>query len=47
MAHLQLGSWVLTLISFPLAFLVIRSVKETNYDDEKVRDLFIFFFQYD
>jgi hypothetical protein len=25
------------LMSFPLAFIVIRSIKETNYDDEKVR----------
>lgn len=25
------------LVSFPLAFLVIRTVKETNYNDEKVR----------
>jgi hypothetical protein len=24
------------LVSFPLAFLVIRSIKETNYEDEKV-----------
>ena len=24
------------LVSFPLAFLVIRTIKETNYDDEKV-----------
>ena len=23
------------LVSFPLAFLVIRTIKETNYDDEK------------
>ena len=41
-AHLlnfQLGSWILTLASFPLAFLVVRTIKETNYDDEKVRDV--------
>jgi len=31
-----LGSWILTLISFPLAFLVIRQIKETNYDDENM-----------
>jgi len=24
------------LVSFPLAFIVIRSIKETNYEDEKV-----------
>lgn len=24
------------LVSFPLAFVVIRSIKETNYDDEQV-----------
>lgn len=24
------------LVSFPLAFLVIRTVKETNYEDEKM-----------
>ena len=24
------------IVSFPLAFLVIRSIKETNYDDENV-----------
>jgi len=30
-----LGSWVLTLVSLPLAFLVIRTIKETNYDDEQ------------
>jgi MFS family permease len=31
-----LGSWILTLISFPLAFLVVRQIKETNYDDENM-----------
>jgi len=31
-----LASWILMLASFPLAFIVIRSVKETNYDDEKM-----------
>lgn len=31
-----LGSWILTLVSFPLAFLVIRQIKETNYDDEQM-----------
>jgi len=30
----HLASWILMLASFPLAFLVIRSVKETNYEDE-------------
>ena len=24
------------LVSYPLAFLVIRTIKETNYEDEKV-----------
>ncbi|KAF8583564.1 MFS general substrate transporter [Ramaria rubella] len=33
-ALFQLASWVLMLVSFPPAFLVIRSIKETNYDDE-------------
>ncbi|KAF8580213.1 MFS general substrate transporter [Ramaria rubella] len=33
----HLASWVLMLISFPPAFLVIRSIKETNYDDENAR----------
>ncbi|KAI0634681.1 MFS general substrate transporter [Trametes polyzona] len=32
----HLASWVLMLFSLPLAWLVIRTVKETNYDDEKV-----------
>jgi len=32
----HLASWILMLVSFPLAFLVIRSIKETNYDDEKM-----------
>jgi len=31
-----LASWIMMLFSFPLAFLVIRTIKETNYDDEKV-----------
>jgi hypothetical protein len=39
--HSQLGSWILILISFPLTFLVIHSIKETNYNDEKVGDLYI------
>jgi len=30
-----LGSWILTLFAFPLAFLVIRTIKETNYEDEQ------------
>lgn len=25
------------LVSFPLAFIVIRSIKESNYEDENVR----------
>jgi len=29
-----LASWLMMLFSFPLAFLVIRTIKETNYDDE-------------
>ena len=37
--HFQLGSWILTLASFPLALLVVRTIKETNYDDEKVREI--------
>jgi hypothetical protein len=32
----QLASWILMLVSFPLAGLVIHSIKETTYDDEKV-----------
>ena len=32
----HLASWCMMLFSFPLAFLVIRTVKETNYEDEKV-----------
>ncbi|KAH9848983.1 MFS general substrate transporter [Lenzites betulinus] len=32
----HLASWILMLFSLPLAYLVIRSVKETNYEDEKV-----------
>ncbi|KAF8512978.1 MFS general substrate transporter [Gautieria morchelliformis] len=31
-----LASWIMMLVSFPLAFLVIRSIKETNYDDEQM-----------
>ncbi|CAL1708425.1 unnamed protein product [Somion occarium] len=31
----HLASWILMLVSYPLAFLVIRTVKETNYDDEE------------
>ncbi|KAF8527248.1 MFS general substrate transporter [Gautieria morchelliformis] len=29
-----LAGWSIMMVSFPLAFLVIRSIKETNYDDE-------------
>lgn len=32
----HLASWIMMLFSFPLAFLVIRTIKETNYEDEKV-----------
>ncbi|KAF8582939.1 MFS general substrate transporter [Ramaria rubella] len=32
----HLATWCLMLTSFPLAFLVVRSIKETNYEDEKV-----------
>ncbi|KAI0824942.1 MFS general substrate transporter [Trametes gibbosa] len=32
----HLASWLMMLASLPLAWLVIRSVKETNYEDEKV-----------
>ncbi|GJJ14230.1 hypothetical protein Clacol_008493 [Clathrus columnatus] len=31
-----LGSWIMMLVSFPLAFIVIRSIKDTNYTDEKM-----------
>ncbi|KZT07911.1 MFS general substrate transporter [Laetiporus sulphureus 93-53] len=31
-----LASWIMMLASFPLAFLVLRTVKETNYDDEQM-----------
>ncbi|KAI0819382.1 MFS general substrate transporter [Trametes gibbosa] len=32
----HLASWILMLVSFPLAWLVLRTVKETNYGDEEV-----------
>ena len=32
----HLASWIMMLVSFPLAFLVIRTIKETNYEDEQV-----------
>ncbi|OBZ77668.1 UNC93-like protein 2 [Grifola frondosa] len=32
----HLASWILMLVSFPFAWLVLRTVKETNYEDEKV-----------
>lgn len=32
----HLASWCMMLVSFPLAFVVIRSIKETNYEDEEV-----------
>lgn len=31
----QLVSWLLMFCSMPLALLVIRTIKDTNYDDEK------------
>ncbi|KAI0784071.1 MFS general substrate transporter [Abortiporus biennis] len=32
----HLASWIMMLFSFPLAFFVIRTIKETNYDTEKM-----------
>ena len=32
----HLASWIMLLVSFPLAYLVLRTIKETNYDDEQV-----------
>ena len=32
----QLVSWILMLASFPFAFLVLRTVKETNLEHEEV-----------
>lgn len=32
----HLACWSMLLFSFPLAFLVIRTIKETNYGDEEV-----------
>ncbi|TBU25016.1 major facilitator superfamily domain-containing protein [Dichomitus squalens] len=32
----HLASWTMLLFSFPLAYLVLRTVKETNYDVEKM-----------
>ncbi len=32
----HLASWLMMLFSFPLAWLVIRTVKESNYEDEDV-----------
>ncbi|KAI0682896.1 major facilitator superfamily domain-containing protein [Cytidiella melzeri] len=32
----HLASWIMMLVSFPLAFLVIRTIKETNYEDEEM-----------
>ena len=32
----HLASWILMLASFPFAWAVIRTIKETNYDDEQV-----------
>ena len=35
----QLASWIMMLASLPLALMVIYTIKETNYGDEKVRGL--------
>ena len=32
----HLASWLMMLASFPFAWAVIRTVKETNYEDEQV-----------
>lgn len=32
----HLASWMLLIVSFPLVFLVLRTVKETSYEDEMV-----------
>ena len=32
----HLASWSMLLLSFPLAYIVLRTIKETNYEDEKV-----------
>ena len=32
----HLASWIMILISLPLAWIVVRTVKETNYEDEKM-----------
>ncbi|CDO77572.1 hypothetical protein BN946_scf184926.g9 [Trametes cinnabarina] len=32
----HLASWLMLLASFPLAYLVVRTIKETNYQDEAV-----------
>ena len=32
----HLASWIMMLVSFVPAFLVIRTIKETNYEDEHV-----------
>ena len=32
----HLASWLMMLASFPFAYAVVRTVKETNYEDEKV-----------
>ena len=31
----HLASWIMILVSLPLAWVVVRTVKETNYEDEK------------
>lgn len=35
MIFLQLASWLMMLVSFPLAGLVIWNIKETSYTEEK------------
>ncbi|CCM01346.1 uncharacterized protein FIBRA_03396 [Fibroporia radiculosa] len=37
-----LASWMLLVVSFPLAFWVIHSIKETNYDDEKASLIMVY-----
>ncbi|PIL26851.1 MFS general substrate transporter [Ganoderma sinense ZZ0214-1] len=32
----HLASWLMILVSLPLAWIVVRTVKETNYEDEKM-----------
>ncbi|OCH83583.1 hypothetical protein OBBRIDRAFT_552680 [Obba rivulosa] len=32
----HLASWIMMLVSFPFAFLVVHTIRETNYDSEEV-----------